>query len=339
MFVPLLGIGLLLVLSVLLVADWIARRLLYPPRRPLTATPRDYGLTYEDVTFASGDGLALRGWWIPADAPAGQRAPVVVLLHPLFGNRLGYDRQPVGWLRLRQPEVDLLDLAARLHKAQQTVLLFDFRGHGESQGGMCGGGLTEDQDVAGAVDYAFSRAAAEAPCVGLVGFGLGACAALAAIGRYKGGTETLWVFSGDSEGGSDWTKIPPANIKLLSFLVAVQPVSVGTLLRGFLRQKLGRLGNRLAGLVNQLCLWRGGYPLDPAALLKAARCVTVPVVWLQARSDPEIERVEAQALYDAISSRKHRRWVEALEGVGAEAGLQTLVEGALTLAGEASPTA
>jgi hypothetical protein len=96
----------------------------------------------------------------------------------------------------------------------------------------CGGGLTEDQDVTAAVEYAFARDTGGAPRVGVVGFGLDAATALAAVGRFKGGTETMWVFSGDSEGGSDWMKIPPATIKRLSFVVAVQPVSVGTLLRG-----------------------------------------------------------------------------------------------------------
>ena len=76
--------------------------------------------------------------------------------------------------------------------------MFDFRGHGGSQGGRCAGGLTEDQDVRGAVDKAFKRIAAEVPAretpqVGVVGFGLGASAAIAAVGREKGGAEVLFL--------------------------------------------------------------------------------------------------------------------------------------------------
>ena len=76
--------------------------------------------------------------------------------------------------------------------------MFDFRGHGGSQGGQCAGGLTEDQDVRGAVDKAFKRIAAEVPAwetpqVGVVGLGLGASAAIAAVGREKGGVEVLFL--------------------------------------------------------------------------------------------------------------------------------------------------
>ena len=76
--------------------------------------------------------------------------------------------------------------------------MFDFRGHGGSQGSRCAGGLTEDQDVHGTVDYAFKRIAAEVPAretpqVGVVGFGLGASAAIAAVGREKGGAEVLFL--------------------------------------------------------------------------------------------------------------------------------------------------
>ena len=76
--------------------------------------------------------------------------------------------------------------------------MFDFRGHGGSQGGRCAGGLTEDQDVRGAVDKAFKRIAAEVPAwetpqVGVVGLGLGASAAIAAVGREKGGAEVLFL--------------------------------------------------------------------------------------------------------------------------------------------------
>ncbi len=49
-------------------AYWLSGRLLYPGRQPITHSPADYGLPYEDVAFQSRDGLTLRGWWIPADA-------------------------------------------------------------------------------------------------------------------------------------------------------------------------------------------------------------------------------------------------------------------------------
>jgi alpha-beta hydrolase superfamily lysophospholipase len=40
-------------------------------------------------------------------------------------------------------EVDLLKTAHGFHQAGYAVLLFDFRSHGESQAGLCAGGLSE----------------------------------------------------------------------------------------------------------------------------------------------------------------------------------------------------
>jgi pimeloyl-ACP methyl ester carboxylesterase len=239
----------------------------------------------------------------------------------MFGNRHGFHPQPQGWSRLLQTEVDLLKVARGFQQAGYAVMLFDFRGHGESQAGLCAGGLTEDQDVAGAVDYVFSRLAdqapAEAPQVGLVGFGLGAAAAIAAIGREKGGAETIRIFTGDSEGGVGWTSVQPANVKMLRFLIAIQPASLGGLLRGYLRRLFGPLGVVLVPLVDRLCQRRGGYPLDEALLLKYVHQVNIPVLYVQACPDgrgdwaSEFASSEVQRLCEATPGPKLLWWIEA----------------------------
>jgi pimeloyl-ACP methyl ester carboxylesterase len=317
----------LLVLSLLLVALLalsyrISSLLLYPPRQPLTRTPGDNGLVYEQVTFPSSDGLSLQGWWIPAAGASHLPAPAqaVLLLHPLFGNRHGFQPQPQAWARLLRAEVDLLKPACAFHQAGYHVLLFDFRGHGESQGGRCAGGLSEDQDVSGAVDYTFHRLAAQIPAqppqVGLVGFGLGAAAAIAALGRKKGGAEVIRVFTGDSEGGVGFTEIQPANVKKLRFLVAVQPASLGGLLRGYLRQLFGPPGPALAPLVDRMCQWRGGYPLGGDFLLKYVRGVHIPLLYVQSCQDVQSGQAnesgsgELQRLCEATPGPKQRWQIE-----------------------------
>src|SRR5690606_6806455 len=118
----------------------------------------DYEMAYEDVCFASKDRLTLKGWWIPArlTQSAGD-VPVVILLHPMYGNRHGFLRDAQQWPFRAGEDVDLLQIARAFHSAGYAALLFDFRSHGESQRGLCGGGFTEDQDVMGAVDYVFAR--------------------------------------------------------------------------------------------------------------------------------------------------------------------------------------
>lgn len=307
----------LLLLALLASSFWISGRLLYPPRQGIIHTPADCGLVYEEITFQSTDGLALPGWWIPAAGAykTESKGSAVILLHPMFGNRHGFSAGQQGWPRQSLMDVDLLKTARGFHQAGYTVLMFDFRSHGESPRSRCAGGLSEDQDVVGAVDYVFNRFAPadsglHPPDVGLVGFGLGAAAAITAVGREKGGGEAIRVFSGDSEGGVGWAEIQPANIKRMRFLVVIQPASLGVLLRGFIRQVSTPLSWILVPLVDRACRLRGGYPLKNSFLIQFAREVNVPVLYVQARSDPWGDCEEVQALYDATRAPKEIRWLE-----------------------------
>jgi hypothetical protein len=39
-------------------------------RNPVTRTPKEVGLDYEDVSFKSLDGVNLKGWYIPSEKSA-----------------------------------------------------------------------------------------------------------------------------------------------------------------------------------------------------------------------------------------------------------------------------
>jgi uncharacterized protein len=89
-------------------------QLLYHPASAVTRTPASVNLQFESIGFAttaSGE-AQLRGWWIPAAAPARYTA---VFLHGADGN-LG----------------DAVDSLARLHGAGLNVFAFDYRGYGQS---------------------------------------------------------------------------------------------------------------------------------------------------------------------------------------------------------------
>ncbi|OQA29589.1 MAG: Alpha/beta hydrolase family protein [Verrucomicrobia bacterium ADurb.Bin345] len=86
---------------------------LYFPAGPITTTPAEFGLEYEDVVFVSEDGNALHGWWIPHARARGS----VIHCHGNAGN-IG-DR---AWL------------AADFHRLGLNVFLFDYRGYGQSRG-------------------------------------------------------------------------------------------------------------------------------------------------------------------------------------------------------------
>jgi pimeloyl-ACP methyl ester carboxylesterase len=133
------------------------RRFQFPDKENGGLTPASFQLRFEDVSFQAADGVALKGWWVPASAPRGS----VVMLH-------GLNRQRIEMVR-RVPFV---------HAQGWNTLLFDLRHHGESGGDRSSFGWFEKADAAAAV--AVARAHAPGPVV-LWGVSLGAAtAALAA---------------------------------------------------------------------------------------------------------------------------------------------------------------
>jgi dipeptidyl aminopeptidase/acylaminoacyl peptidase len=130
------------------------RRVPDPP-----SDPAQYGLTYEEVAFPSRDGLTLRGWFIPAPEARG----TVVFCHGHAGSM--------------DPD---LKYAPVFHERGYNVLMFDFRGHGRSEGQHVSMGYYERQDLLGAIDYLQSQGI---DCVGVMGFSMGGAVAMATAPR------------------------------------------------------------------------------------------------------------------------------------------------------------
>jgi uncharacterized protein len=160
------GVVALLLLLAYVVPSWMAVRLLTDAdRRALTFTPSDRGLVYENVSFPSrADEITLRGWWIEGEGASGPQT--VIMIH--------------GRNSIRDdPGLRYLDLAAALARAGYDVLMFDLRGHGESDDATFTLGYREPRDVLGAIDYAASRGVPPEQ-IALLGFSTGAVSALRA---------------------------------------------------------------------------------------------------------------------------------------------------------------
>jgi fermentation-respiration switch protein FrsA (DUF1100 family) len=110
-------------------------------------------MAYSDISFKTGDGLTLRGWWIP-----GTKHATVVMIHGLSNNR-------------QEP----LNKAGYLHQAGYNLLVFDLRGHGQSDGNGTTMGYREMEDASAAVAEARSLDAAP---IALFGYSLGASIAV-----------------------------------------------------------------------------------------------------------------------------------------------------------------
>jgi fermentation-respiration switch protein FrsA (DUF1100 family) len=118
-------------------------RLVWFPARDLNVTPALLRLPFRDVTLATRDGVALHAWYLPAEAARG----ALLFCHGNAGN--------IG---------DRLDMAARLHGLGFSVLLFDYRGYGKSEGAPSEEGTYLDAEAA--YDWlAHERAGSGAPIV------------------------------------------------------------------------------------------------------------------------------------------------------------------------------
>jgi len=115
-------------------------------------TPDDYGMDYEAVSFETGDGLTLRGWYVPS-----RNRAAVILSHPMASNRIAG-----------------LEVAEVLARYGYGVLLFDLRAHGESDGDALPFGGNEREDVRGAAAYLQTRADIDPDRIGAMGMSLGA---------------------------------------------------------------------------------------------------------------------------------------------------------------------
>ncbi len=118
--------------------------------------PADFGLTCEDVYFPTRDGLTLHAWFLPAQ---GTPRGTVVHFHGNAANVSGH----VG-------------LVEWLPRAGYHVLMFDYRGYGQSQGRVTRPGTVLDGHAA--LDYALSRADLRGLPVHFYGQSLGGAVAI-----------------------------------------------------------------------------------------------------------------------------------------------------------------
>jgi fermentation-respiration switch protein FrsA (DUF1100 family) len=163
-----IGLALILVLAVgfLGISGYLGYSMTRVDRVPLEGNPGLLGLTYEDVSFPSIDKeLTLRGWYLPAQSSE----RVIIMVHGAESNRA-------------DPSIGLLDIASGLVKQGYNVLMFDLRGHGESEGTRMSAGYCEKRDLLGAVAYLKGRGLDH---IGVLGFSMGAATSLMAAAESK----------------------------------------------------------------------------------------------------------------------------------------------------------
>lgn len=124
-------------------------------------SPEDVGLSFEETSLRNGDGLTLRGWYLPPPADGVGRAPAVA-----YGHGHASDRR------------EWLPVTRAVHDAGFAQLLFDFTGRGESDGEVISMGFHEARDLRAALDALAARPEVDPLRLALGGRSMGAAAAL-----------------------------------------------------------------------------------------------------------------------------------------------------------------
>ena len=134
------------------------------PTRDISQTPAHVGLHYEDAQFTAADGAKLHGWFIPGINP--NNTDTLLWFHGNAGN-------------ISDRLDNLLLLSRRL---DTNILIFDYRGYGNSHGKPSERGLYADADAA--LAYLRARGDIDMTRLTLFGRSLGCAVAVDLAARH-----------------------------------------------------------------------------------------------------------------------------------------------------------
>ena len=143
---------------------YMEEQFIYFPMAEIPATPRDFGLSFEDVYFKTEDGVTLNGWFV-----AFPGASKTILWFHGNGGNIGH----------RSEHLKLLHDKLKIH-----IFIFDYRGYGKSQGKPSEEGTY--RDGVAALEHLRSRQNLEAGEIVLFGQSLGAAVATEIAVRHPG---------------------------------------------------------------------------------------------------------------------------------------------------------
>ncbi len=247
----------------------VGARQISGPQRPwpdYRFSPFEVGVAADEVSFAADDGTQLAGWWF--DRPDSER--VVIVSHGHRGNKS-----------------DMLGIGPGLWRAGNTVLLFDFRGNGDSQDGPQSLAHYEQADLRAAITYAASRRPDAA--IVLVGFSMGAAV-------------SILVAAGDSR---------------VRALVLDSPFAE---MRGVVAHALGKLRLPpfpLLWLTDRATRWRYGYGFGEVAPIDVVGALAPrPLLLLHGAADSVIPVDHAYRLFAAAGEPKALHIFEGADHCG-----------------------
>ena len=253
--------------------NMISNMMVKPFQSPLFDSPEAHGLAYEDVEFQTEDGVTLRGWLINGGSDR-----LIVQSH--FGvqcNRGGWSPKGKGPIKPWKTDIQFLRQAKHFADHGYGYLMYDLRGHGESDLGptpWVSWGPQEAGDVLAAVDYASARYPQAS--IGLLSICMGAASTTYAYGR---------------EGGM-------ADRGQVRAMVAVQPLLYSCFVDALgMPQILARAGEKVSKA-------RLGFDIAEPNFVDHADKVSVPTMVVQNQNDPWTQMDMVERYYDRLTLEK-----------------------------------
>lgn len=264
-----------------MITNFLSNMLIKPGLAPVFDNPANYGLDYEDVTFETRDGVTLSGWLIKGGA-----GKVVVQSH--FGvqcSRAGYTPKGKGVIKVWKKDISFLKHAKHLADSGYSVLMYDFRNHGNSGPGpnpWITYGLDESLDVEAAVQYISNRPDYSGCTIGLLSICMGACSTTYAYGQ--------------SSSLKDNDRIKA--------MIAVQPLTYSGMINSF------KLPSFLANRVRSKNQTRAGFDYVETTFMPYAKDLTIPTMVVQNSNDPMLDREMLQTYFDDLPAEKEMKWLD-----------------------------
>jgi alpha-beta hydrolase superfamily lysophospholipase len=238
----------------------------HPQRIACDSSPEQLGLPCSEVDFEC-DGLRLSGWDVPVSAPD---RPVVLIAHGLGANKQNF-----------------LPVVQMIHELDYHAFIFDFRGHGDSDGWVTTFGDRESRDLKAAHDQVVARHPRSRV------FGLG----------YSMGGSALVKMAAEHHRAFD-------RIVLDGTFARAENVARGTLLRpfGLLRGPIWQMGRFWGWAISGTDLGHH----EPEKWISGLS--DRPLLLIHGTADSMIPHTEAVRLHELAGSRSAELWL--VEGAG-----------------------
>lgn len=274
---------LLIIPAILSSCTFLANSLLYPNRQPLVKNPSDYGMRYSNIEFYSPDSILLKGWLIH-----GNSDKLILFTHPMNFTRYGYSIKHQKPFKITKVEVEFLNVVKQLNNAGYTVLMFDFRNHGESdsgKNGITGIGINEWQDVVGAMQFIHNNDSLKSMQKAIVANCMGANSAIIALNKAKD---------------------EMANVKSI---IAIQPISLDVFVENFLKNDYRYMFWLIPG-IQKKCLKKGGYKFEEMTPTPYIKDIPVPVLFVQTENDDWTDINQIKDFYEMAPEPKELFWIK-----------------------------